>query len=158
MLCFVFLSLNGETLLSSLQGGQMPLQPWGSLQISLALADVWLPSKPGKSHWSHALPRSLQMLSSSPGQHVVLGGDRQWCPCSSQAASLCLPVLPWQAGLAGAVGGGRQLPHLRQGRRQQATTSQARTERGHQPGTALLTCEKQGVFPAPDMPLQHHQS
>lgn len=112
-----------------------------SLQISRA--------RLGSLTGAHSLPSRLQTVSSNPGQHMVLGVRGSGGPaarrCRQGADSPCLPGLLWRAGPAGAVRGGRQLPHLRHGRRQQPTISQARAERGHQPGTALPACEKEGV-------------
>lgn len=97
---------------------------------------------------AHVLPqkRSDEQLPTPTGSAAWWEAELalQLAGAGEDAASPCLLALLRQAGPARAVGGSRQLPHLGQRRRQQATASQAGAERGHQPGTTLLAWEKQG--------------
>lgn len=159
MLCFVFLSWSGETLLSSLQCGQMPLQPWGSLQISSA--DAGLPSKPGKSHWSPcpaqkpADDEQQPMAARGAGWRAAalqLAGAGKALParvsqgCSGKLGRLGLLQETGSSLTSGRGGGSRQQPHKPE---QKEATSL---------GQLCLLVRNGVVFPAPPMPPQHHHS
>lgn len=105
--------------------------------------------EPGKPRPSPCLsPEACRWaVSGSQHQHPALGSERQSRPHGSQAKALVAPLCQRCSGRLGQPGvaeGGRQLLRLGQRRRHQATASEAGAERGHQPGTALLACEKQG--------------
>lgn len=148
MLCFVFLSWSGETLLSSLQCGQMPLQPWGSLQISSADA--------GLLTGARALPRSLQpMAARGAGWRAAalqLAGAGKALPawvsqgCSGKLGRLGLLEETGSSLTSGRGGGSRQQPHKPE---QKEATSL---------GQLCLLVRNGVFFPAPPMPPQHHHS
>lgn len=146
-------------------GGSVPLQHWGSLQISSAPADIGLPRQAWEgSPKPMSCPRSLQTGNE---QHPTPARSAGWweaelapqlAGAGKGTASPCLPALLWQAGPAGAVEGGRQLPRFGQRRRQQASLTNWSRKRPPAWDSSACLSETGWLFPAPPMPLLHQQS
>lgn len=124
--------------------GQMPLQPWGSLQISSA--DVGLPDKPGKSHWSPCLAQKAADNEQQPtpargagwweaalaqqlaGAGKALPAHVSQC-CSGRLGRLGLLEEAGSSLTPGRGGGSRQQPHKQSRKRPPAPESSAGFEK-----------------------------
>lgn len=149
MLCFIFLSLSGETLLSSLHVARCLYSP-GAASKSPQLMSGSQTSL-GSLTGAHALPRRLQTMSSSPHQHGVQDGERQRWPSSSQAQGRrCQPMSPGAA-LAGWAGWGcwrrQAAPSPQAGEEAAGNNLTSKAERGHQPQRTLLALRNRASRP-----------
>lgn len=138
--------------------------PTMSPAISSALGQAPnLPSKAGKPHWSPFLAQQPADSEVQPRPAHGAGCERQRWPCSPQVqARRWQPVSP-RAALASWAGWGcsrRQAAPSPQAGEEAAASKLTSRSRKRPPAwdSSARLWERGCLFPAPPMPLQHHQS